>query len=244
MDSNVISLRPRVGVIGGAGHAAANRLASMICGNGQTDLDHIDVVTWNIATPAITEFGLEDFEMWERHLDDSARILTGLGCRPLVVACISGHIDTDVVREHAGADGLVDLVEVTAQHVADVYGSSARIGVLASQSTADAGLWEGAMFGAGFDGDVVVDPVASYPLIRSVLNGHIDNVSFSRVIDGFYREGCEAVIAGCTEVSFYCPDPADGYIGTAVPLVDPLRLGALTARSMVEQSFDVAEMRF
>lgn len=135
-----------VGILGGVGPAATARLSTLIVERTEArcDQEHVRTLVFNDATlPDRSAFilGRSDASPLEGLVRD-ARLLERCGCTALALPCNTAHAFWDVIQA-AVAIPLVNMVDRTAQICQRV--NAACVGVLATEGTVAAGVYERAL---------------------------------------------------------------------------------------------------
>lgn len=222
-----------VGILGGMGPEAANRLSSLITelADAPTDRDHIPVICFNNpAIPSRVESIRGTGENCLPTLVETARSLVRAGANFLVMPCNCAHLYLPALRNEISIP-FIDMISETIDRMVETFPRAKNIGILASSPTIELGLYG--------------RPLSEWG-IRTVVPVELDQ---ARVMDAIYglegikagkkkqprknliavgnnlaTHGAEIVIAACTEVSLVLDaDSLD------VPVVDPLRIVATAA---------------
>ena len=127
-----------------------------------------------------------------------------LGCDYLAVPCNTSHNFRDVFNDYPGIT-FVDMIKETAKYVFEK--GVKRVGILATDGTMKAGLYEQALAEYGIrayapdekDQQLIMKVI--YEEIKKGAKGDMNH--FSPVVQHLKSEGCEAVILGCTELSVF-----------------------------------------
>ena len=158
-----------------------------------------------------------DWAAVARILADAARRLVDAGCEGIALAANTTHLVADDVRAAIGGVPLLDLVDLTADAVAD----RRRVGLLGTRFTMGAAMFPERLATRGVE--VVVPPDEAQQRVHDVIYDELtrDVVSeqarsdYLAVIDKLAADGAEAVLLACTEQGLLLHDG-----DAAVPLVD------------------------
>lgn len=221
---------PLVGILGGMGPAATVDLYSKIIAAtpASTDQEHLRVLIW--ADPRVPDRTLALTRGGEDptpYLVAGARALQDAGAAFYVMACNGAHAFLPRIREEVDLECL-SIIEVTAAHIAALP-YVRRVGLLATDATLSAGLYQDALLAHEVD---VVQPVASdqetvMAAIFGVKSGTLSENqrnSLLDVVDRLVADGAEVIVAGCTEIPLALDESR-----TPRAVVDPATLLAFEA---------------
>ncbi len=229
-----------IGIIGGMGPGATNRLCDLITSltPATSDQTHIPVITFNnSAIPsrvdAIFNGGVSPLPELVR----TARILQTAGADFLLMPCNTAHYYFDEIQASVDIP-LFDMIAETVRHIVSEFSDLETIGILGSSPTLDCGLFHKHLTTQGKK-VIVPDPGVQIDLVmtsifgaRGIKAGHRDEPRAHLLEAGCHlaEKGANVIIAGCTEVSLVIKDG-----DLAVPLLDPLKIIAQLAvkRSMI-----------
>lgn len=201
--------RPCVGVIGGLGPAAtADLLRKIIDATGAgRDEDHLRIlVDCDPGIPSPTKHILDRGPSPVRPLLGSARMLAGQGAEVLVMACNTAHAFYAPVAASVGVP-VVHFMRATAAWLREEHPAVRTVGVLATTGCARAGLYQDALRQAGLRPSMPT-PAEQRLVQRAIAEpdgikaGHLAGPRrwLSEVAARLASRGCDAVVAGCTEV--------------------------------------------
>jgi aspartate racemase len=201
--------RPCIGVIGGMGPAAtADMLRKLIAATGAgRDEDHLRIlVDCDPGIPSPTKHILGLGPSPVRPLLGAARTLAGQGADALLMACNTAHAFYAPVAACAGVP-VVHFMRATADWLRAEHPQVRTVGVLATTGCVRAGLYQDALRQAGLH--PVVPGAADQRLVQRAIAepdgikaGHLDQPRrwLAQVAQRLAERGCDAVVAGCTEV--------------------------------------------
>jgi len=242
LDPALLSPRQRYlpGILGGLGplsHAQFERtiLERSHARGARADRDHpVWLLASAASTPGRTGALLEGGESPVPHLTAFARLLERSGADALFVVCNTAHAWHAEVQR-ALTIPWVHLMELVADAVREEYPAGTRIGVLATDGTLSADLYQRALAARGL---VAVAPAVGSSIQASVGAAIGDPVTGIKATGDqvapearaqllaaaawCVEQGARAVVAGCTEVSVGL---AAGSFPDA-PLVDPLQVAS------------------
>lgn len=224
-----------IGVVGGLGPAAtADMLEKLILATSAgRDEDHLRIVVDcdpDIPSPTKYLAGLGPSPV--RPLVRSARMLAGQGADVLVMACNTAHAFYPVVAEAVPVP-VVHLMRATAGWLRAEHPEISRVGVLATTSCVRAGLYQEALRAAGLH--VAVPTRAEQrQVMRAIMEP--DGVKAGELTRPAHwlagsaarlaARGCQAIIAGCTEIPLVLDQAALDRAGLDVRYVDPTEIAA------------------
>ena len=223
-----------IGVLGGMGPEATNRLCALITALTPVakDQDHIPVITYNnslIPDRVGAADGLSESPLPE--MVRTARVLERAGAGLLVMPCNLAHLFIEELQREIQIP-ILNMIEETTRFVIAQYPSLRRVGLLASAPTIRHRLYE-----SSFDKHqrvvIVPEPAAQQALVmeaiygpRGIKRGHKDEprALLTEAAQQLLNKGAELIIAGCTEVSLVLGDGQ-----AAFDVVDPLEAVARVA---------------
>ncbi|MBL3686347.1 amino acid racemase [Leucobacter zeae] len=215
--------RAVIGVLGGMGPAATADFYAKIVQStpAQRDQDHPRTLIWSDPSiPDRTGALLASGPHPGPHLAAGARILERSGADVISVPCNTAHAFLPEIRAAVGIP-VLDMVIETRDRVLDMLGPGARAGLLATDGTIRARLYEQAFAQRG---EPLLVPAADeqarvMEAIRQVKGDPGSAVAAQALcaaVAELAERGAGVVIAGCTEI----PVALAGAVGLAVPVVD------------------------
>ncbi|MBI3442609.1 MAG: aspartate/glutamate racemase family protein [Candidatus Sungbacteria bacterium] len=221
----------RIGIVGGMGPMAGVLLQKLIieATPATKDQDHLQVICFtNPQIPDRTASLQEDKgESYVRALIDTARTLVNIGVTTLVVPCNTAHTRLHDIQAVIPVP-IIDMVEITAEHLAAVCGKSAKIGILATDGTLQSELYQKALAVRGIEWATPsgMNQAQVMRAIYSIKAGK--DISLLNFIVGAMRELEEQevgiLLLGCTELSLYFEEiKSAGH-----EVIDPLHIVANT----------------
>lgn len=205
-----------IGVIGGNGVAATNKLLQLIeekcTRNGAfRDCHHPEMIIWQATQVPSRSMYLEG--RGESFLDDYIRIgksMKSCGCDTLCMCCNTAHYFIPQLEESIDISFINILTEV-AKTIKTVGGG--KIGVMCSDGLRKVGLYEKEIQKLNPD-SVVLYPTEELQTVvtRGICNSkntkrflpkeNEENpyYCFSMVCDWFEAQGCDTIVAGCTDI--------------------------------------------
>ena len=205
-----------IGVIGGNGVAATNKLLQIIeencVKNGAfRDCHHPEMIVWQATQAPSRSMYLEG--RGESFLEDYIRIgqhLKDCGCDKLCMCCNTAHYFIDELKEKIGVK-FINILDEVAKVVADMGGR--KIGIMCSDGLRKVGLYEkyiknqipsSEIFYPTDEMQVFVTKGICNSKNKNRLLPNSDEDSpaycFSKVCEWFVRQGCDTIVAGCTDI--------------------------------------------
>ncbi len=214
-----------LGILGGMGPLATADLFYKIINLTQArcDRDHIHIITDNYCEiPDRSAYILGGGEDPINHMSEAARKLESIGADFLVMPCNTAHYFYQELSKRVGIPFL-NMIEETAAYLK----GEERVGLLATEGTYRAKLYEGALLPHNVQ---VVIPDED---IRKLINTLIYNFkggmvaeekNLLAILDHFREKGVDKLILGCTELPLIFKG-----VPTDMTLVDPTELLAMAA---------------
>lgn len=223
-----------IGVLGGMGPEAANRLCALItaCTRADRDQDHIPVITFNNSLiPERVGAIAGETPSPVPEIIRTARVLEEAGAQLLVMPCNLAHYFFDEVQGALRVP-LLNMIEETVSFALNKYPALKRVGLLASTPTLETGLYEKSFAPYG---RVVLAPAATEQETkvmeaiygkRGIKSGHRDEprALVLEAARGLAAGGAELIVAACTEVSLVLEQEH-----LPLPLIDPIKVIARVA---------------
>ena len=205
-----------IGIIGGNGVAAPNKLLELIeekcTHNGAfRDCHHPEMIAWQATQAPSRSMYLEG--RGESFLDDYVRIgkhLKDCGCDTLCMCCNTAHYFIDELEKQIGIK-FINVLEEVAKVVKSVGG--AKVGVMCSDGLRKVGIYETyiqrlnpgieVLFPTDELQALVTKGICNAKNMKRYLPVSDDEnpaYYFSVVCDWFESKGCDTIIAGCTDI--------------------------------------------
>jgi aspartate racemase len=218
-----------IGILGGMGPEATNRLCALITSltPARRDQDHVPVITYNNARIPDRVAGVYGgAESPVPELVRTARVLEGAGADMLLMPCNLAHFFVGEVRSAVGVP-VLDMVEESVGFVVERHPQCRAAGLLASSPTLRCGLYENYFRARGIEVIAPCDEVQESKVMgaiygpRGIKGGHKTRprALLKEAARGLTDAGADVLVAGCTEVSLVL-SPSD----VSVPVVDPLEV--------------------
>ncbi len=211
--------RSMIGVLGGMGPvASAETYMQMIrvCQRDYAaveDVDFPEIMIYNLPLDAFDGIGFrdEDAERVVEQLIAGLRKLEVAGASMVIIDCNTVHCFYDRLQAATSVE-ILNLIRITADYV---QGKGLRkVGVLCSRTSRRVGLYAGALDLAGIDGIDVTDEEqkALDKAIFAVMSdkvGYAEHDAVNAVVARMFDAGAEAVLLGCTEISYLLKERVD-----------------------------------
>lgn len=216
-----------VGVLGGMGpEATVDFFAKLVAATGaERERDHLRVLIDDDPTvPDRTAAVLGSGPSPAEHLTRMARGLVAQGAEVLVMPCNGAHAFADAVREGAGDVPFLDLIEVTVTATLTRQPAVRSAGLLATDGTLAAQLYQNAFATAGVG---TVAPGAEdqrrvMAAIYAIKGGQAEAdpaTTLREVAQALVRQGADVIVAACTEVPLVLRDGDVVAGGVDVPVI-------------------------
>lgn len=199
---------PQLGILGGMGPQATQVFYQRILDrtDAARDQEHLPtLILSDTGMPDRTAAILGgDAEGCYRRLLADARLLEGAGCTVLAIPCNTSHYFVDRLQGEIGIP-IVHMIRQTAHALARM--GRRRVGVLATDGTIQAGLYQSECAALG------IETVAPAPdiqaLVMSIIYDEIkrgeqgSREKFAAIDRHLRQQGCDGGILACTELSVY-----------------------------------------
>ena len=223
-----------IGVLGGMGPEATNRLCALITALTPVtkDQDHIPVITYNnpqIPDRVTAVYGESESPVPE--MIRTARVLERAGADLIVMPCNLAHFYLADVRAAIGVP-VLNMVEETVRFTIENYPHCRKVGLIASTPTIACGIYEKAFLrhdrvlispGEGEQEAKVMRAIYAPDGIKC---GHKTGprALLMEVGHSLVAGGAEVIIAGCTEVSLVIKQNSSPFV-----VIDPVEVIAQVA---------------
>jgi aspartate racemase len=231
-----------IGVLGGMGPEATNKLCELITANTivSRDQDHIPVITYN--NPRIPErvAAVRDGNAPSPvpEMRRTAQVLERAGADLLLLPCNLAHFFIADVQASIRIP-ILNMIEETVNFTVEHYPQCGRVGLLASTPTVECGIYERAF---GRYGRNVIAPHAAdqaQKVMEAIYGsegikcGHKTRPRklLQDAAEHLAARGAEIIIAGCTEVSLVLKSRE----GSPLDVIDPLEIIARVAVAHAQQ---------
>lgn len=197
-----------LGILGGMGPLPTIKLFEMIVSmtDANNDQEHIHIIIDNnTKIPDRTSFLLDkNKENPVMSLVESAKRLEAAGADLIVMPCNTAHYYYKEIKESINVPFL-NMIEETAIWIRKNHPELKRVGLLATDGTIRAGIYDGIFSEYGID--IIKPSIEKQRYIYELIYNMKENKE-QKDLDGIYssmreieEKGAEIFIAGCTEVS-------------------------------------------
>lgn len=215
----------KLGIVGGLGPAATVRLMGRIVEFTAVsrDQDHLDITVFNRpSTPDRTAYllGVEGAPSFVPFMQESARTLEELGCTVLCTPCNTAHSRLEEIASVLTRARFVHMLNETVAFAASL--GCKRVGMLATDGTKAAGVYQAALEAAGMQ--AVWGDDAHQAEVMSIIYDDVkagrpsDPARIRRACEHLAAKGCDGIVLGCTELSLL----GCGTSMAGVPTIDAL----------------------
>lgn len=209
--------KPVLGILGGVGPLATAYFMELIIKKtpAERDQDNIPMIVFNDPQiPDRTAFILDKTQPDPLpEMKNVALWLEEAGADYIAIPCNTAHYFHEQIAE-ATSVPVLNIMKETTERIVETYGAGATIGLLATDGTLSSGVFQEYLHNAGLK---VALPSAEdqreivMPLIYDRIKRNLpyDSGEFFDLAERMHRDGCEAVIVGCTELSVAYQDLDD-----------------------------------
>lgn len=222
-----------IGIIGGIGPEAANRLSQLIVelSNAQSDREHVPVICFNNPNiPSRVDSISGKGENCLPALVETARSLVRAGANFLVMPCNCAHYYLHALRNEVSVP-VLDMIHETVDQIVEQFPGAKAIGLLGSTPTLEHGLYSKPFAEWGIEGVKPTQMEQEFVMAAiygpdGIKAGKKDGPRENLITIGnaLTDRGADVIIAACTEISLVLE--ADTL---KVPVVDPMRVIAQVA---------------
>lgn len=224
-----------IGILGGMGPEATNRVCSLITAAtpATKDQDHIPVITYNNSRIPDRVSGLRgDGESPLPEMIRTAQVLEQAGADILLLPCNLAHAYLGDLRR-AVRIPILDMIEETVKFIAANHPQCLRVGLLASTPTLEFGIYEEA-FRSHDQVSLILPPpdIQESKVMKAIYgaegikSGHKAGPHrlLIEAAHSLADQGAELIVAGCTEVSLLLNQQ-----NSPLGVIDPLQVIARVA---------------
>lgn len=200
----------KLGIIGGMGPEATQVMFRGIIErtDAKTDQEHLDIIILNHASMPDRTAAIKNGNTAEvvSLLKNDAAMLERCGAGVIAIPCNTSHF---FINEIGGEIGIpiINMVEETAQYIAENRPEVKKAGILATDGTIGQGLYHRALEKRGIE-PFTPDPAVQktimkiiYDQIKAGESGSIED--FAAVDYQLKKNGCDAAVLACTELSVF-----------------------------------------
>ncbi len=223
-----------IGVLGGMGPEATNRLCALITELTPVskDQEHIPVITFNNSLiPDRVGAIVSGTKSPVHEMIRTARVLERAGADMLVMPCNLAHYFIDEVQRAIRVP-LLNMIEETVRFIVSHHPTVRKVGLLASTQTIKRGLYHDSF--AKYQREILSPEDSEQETkVMKAIYGHEGikagykerpRALLLEAAHGLASRGAQAIIAGCTEVSLVLEQGSLSW-----PVVDPMEVIARVA---------------
>ena len=194
------------GIIGGLGPMATAYLLELIIDmtDAKTDQEHLDAIIFNRpSVPDRTAYILDHSKPSPGPpMIDMAKKLEALGVCAIGTPCVTAHSFHEELQRSVNVP-FINMVQETAAYLKNA--GCKKAGIMATTGTVHNGLFQRALSESGLAYALPDNAMQQY--VMSLIYDCVkagepaDMEKFRAVSDALRKEGCDAIILGCTELS-------------------------------------------
>lgn len=201
--------KPVLGILGGVGPLATAYFMELIIQKTpvECDQDNIPMIVFNDPQiPDRTAFILDrDKPDPLPEMKNVAVWLEQAGADYIAIPCNTAHYFYEQIAD-ATSIPVLNIMKETTERIVDAYGTGVTIGLLATDGTLSSGVFQEYLSNAGLDLALPTEDEQReivMPLIYDRIKRNLpyDPADFLHLANRMHRDGCDAIIVGCTELS-------------------------------------------
>lgn len=217
-----------IGVIGGNGVAATNRLCQMIeekmtMNGAYRDAHHPEMIVWQATQAPSRSMYLEGRgPSWIEDYVEIGKKLKACGCAKLCMCCNTAHYAVDLLQEQIGIP-FINLLDLVAQKCKEL--GVKNVGMMCSDGLRKVGLYD-KRFAVNAPGVTLIYPddegqrmvtlgicnAKNSKRFKPDAEDYPEKV-YAKVCDWFLQQGVDCIVGGCTDISnVYSPEAVGGGI--------------------------------
>ena len=202
-----------LGVLGGVGPLATIYFADLVIKMTQADTDqeHIAMVILNHSSiPDRTEYILDKSKPNPLPvMIRDAKVLEEDDCDYIVIPCNTAHYFYEEIQKSVNVP-IINILEETVKYCEKTIPNIKKIGVLATDGTIKSNAYQNIIEKHSLE-CVVPSEYDQKSLMNIIYNQvkagkEVDIYEFQRIIGELKKQGCDAVVLGCTELSIIKKD--------------------------------------
>ena len=206
-----------LGIIGGNGVAATNRLLTLIeekltKAGAYRDCHHPEMIVWQATQAPSRSMYLEGRgPSWIEDYVEIGKKLKACGCTELCMCCNTAHYAVDILEEQIGLPFINLLLEV-AKKVKKL--GCMKVGMMCTDGLRKEGIYEQYFSKVAPEVEVIYPSEEGQKLVTKGIcnakntNRYLDKSDkehpfycFTSVCNEFEVRGCDCIVAGCTDIS-------------------------------------------
>lgn len=193
----------KIGVIGGLGPLATAKFMSRVIDltDAKSDQENVDMVILNHSSvPDRTDYLLDNSkENPLPYLINDAKILENIGCSYIAMPCNTAHAFLDSIEENININ-VINMVKLTIDECNER--KMKKVGLMATRGTIKTNIFDKysniELFKPNEDYQNIID---EFIFDKVKKNEEVSLSEFNNVLEYFYKNDCDGVILGCTELS-------------------------------------------
>lgn len=236
----------KVGVIGGVGPAATVAFLDKIVRNTKAskDQEHIQIIVeHNPKIPDRTENLVAQGTDPTVALYAACKRLEAAAADMVAIPCNTAHAFVDRIQPYLSIP-IVNMLFETIEHVKAKHGTSAPVGLLATNGTIASGVYHAAAGKA----DIrlltpnaecqarVMDAIYGKHGVKAGCTKGACRENLRQAMTHLVRQGAQVILLGCTELPLVCPGGRRIVAGRRVDVVDPAEILALKCVSLAREA--------
>jgi len=202
-----------LGVLGGIGPLATIYFADLVVKltDAKTDQEHISMVIYNHgAIPDRTAYILDRTKPNPLpYMISDAKGLQSSGCDFIVIPCNTAHYFYDEIQKNVDIP-IINIIEETVKYAIKTVPGLKTIGLLATEGTIKSNAYQRVT--DKYSLECKTPNEEDMKSLMNIIYGEVkagekvDIFEFMRIIGNMKKQGCEAVVLGCTELSIINKD--------------------------------------
>lgn len=197
-----------LGVLGGLGPLATIYFADLVIEMTDADVDqeHIDMMILNHPSiPDRTAYILNQLNPNPiPYMIEDAKRLEKNGCDYIVIPCNTAHFFYDEIQKNVNVP-IINIIEETVKYCENAVPNLKKIGVLATEGTIRSRAYQNIIERHNLE-CVLPSEEDLTSLMNIIYNGvkagqKVDIYEFQRIIGEMKKQGSDAIVLGCTELS-------------------------------------------
>ncbi|MBT3836384.1 amino acid racemase [Candidatus Woesearchaeota archaeon] len=233
-----------IGILGGMGPEATNKLATLITSLTPVskDQDHVPVISFN--NSQIPHRINAIFHNTKSPVPEMIRMAKGLemlGADFLIIPCNTAHYFIPEIQTHINIP-FINMMDETVKFIVNNYPDTKKVGILGTNLTIKMGLYENPLMEKGIE--VVIPSEDEEEKVMEAIygiKGGLKDKGKAILIDAaknLIESGAEVIIAGCTEIPLVLHQENLNFI-----LLDPSKIVAESAINLASREEFIEEQR-